>query len=622
MCWMRRNVEQVASAIQEKHKRMKQLFRSRFCWVAVVCIILSSCGTKSTLPQGKSRQDKQTSADISPEQQRKYDYFFLEAARLKEKGDFDGAFEMYRHCLSVNPNGAAALYEISRYYSFFGQEKKSEEALKEAVKQSPDNFWYHQTLAAYYQERRELAKAIYVYEDMMKQFPSRLEPLMALVELYTQTKQYQEVINVLDKMEAIDGKSEQISMEKFRMYVAMDNKEKAFEEIKALADEYPYDMRYLTLLGDVYLNNGKPDDAFTTYQEVLQKEPEYVPAHLSLANYYQTQGKDSLYRIQLNKVLLDEDVASDTKLNMMRQLILRSENTDRDSTKIVDLFQHILEKKQENADVAMLAAQYMVTKKMESEATSALNKVLDLDPENTPARLQLLQYAINHQDMKRIVEICKPALEYTPEVIEFYYYMGLAYHEQKQNKNALEVFKKGTLQISDKTDKDLASDLFAIIGDMYHEMNKNQLAYAAYDSALVYKPDNIGALNNYAYYLSVERKQLDKAEEMSYRTVQAQPTNNTYLDTYAWILFEKGKYVEAKIYMDQAMQNGGDQSSIETEHCGDIYWMNGEKEKALEYWKKAEVLSKKEPVAGESPRDKAGLVVLRKKIAYKKYFAK
>ena len=174
MCWMRRSVEQVASAIQEKHKRMKQLFRSRFCWVAVVCIILSSCGTKSTWPQGKSRQDKQTSADISPEQQRKYDYFFLEAARLKEKGDFDGAFEMYRHCLSVNPNGAAALYEISRYYSFFGQEKKGEEALKEAVKQIPDNFWYHQTLAAYYQERREPAKAIYVYEDMMKQFPSRL----------------------------------------------------------------------------------------------------------------------------------------------------------------------------------------------------------------------------------------------------------------------------------------------------------------------------------------------------------------------------------------------------------------------------------------------------------------
>ena len=250
---------------------MKPQFISWCCCVFVVCLFFPSCGTKKVLTQNEEGKNTQATV-LTPEQQRKYDYFFLEAARLKEKGDFDGAFEMYQHCLSINPTGAAALYEISRYYSFFGQEKKGEEALKEAVKQSPENFWYHQTLAAYYQEKRDPAKAIYVYENMMNQFPSRLEPLMALVELYTQTKQYQEVINVLDKMETIDGKSEQISMEKFRMYVAMNNKEKAFEEIKALADEYPYDMRYLTLLGDVYLNNGKPEDAFTTYQEVLLKE--------------------------------------------------------------------------------------------------------------------------------------------------------------------------------------------------------------------------------------------------------------------------------------------------------------------------------------------------------------
>ena len=96
---------------------------------------------------------------------------------------------------------------------------------------------------------------------------------------------------------------------------------------------------------------------------------------------------------------------------------------------------------------------------------------------------------------------------------------------------------------------------------------------------MVYKEDNIGALNNYAYYLSVEREHLDKAEEMSYRTVKAEPTNGTYLDTYAWILFEKGKYAEARIYIDQAMQNEGDKSSVVVEHCGDIYYMSGEKDK-------------------------------------------
>ena len=138
---------------------------------------------------------------------------------------------------------------------------------------------------------------------------------------------------------------------------------------------------------------------------------------------------------------------------------------------------------------------------------------------------------------------------------------------------------------------------------------------------MVYKPDNIGALNNYAYYLSVERKNLDKAEEMSYRTVKAEPTNSTYLDTYAWILFEKGKYVEARIYIDQALQNGGDKSSVVVEHCGDIYYQNGEADKALEYWKQAEKLAAESKDDADEAREPKELKLLKKKIINKKYYA-
>ena len=147
----------------------------------------------------------------------------------------------------------------------------------------------------------------------------------------------------------------------------------------------------------------------------------------------------------------------------------------------------------------------------------------------------------------------------------------------------------------------------------------NVEAYAAYDSALVYKPDNIGALNNYAYYLSVEKKDLDKAEEMSFRTVKAEPGNGTYLDTYAWILFEKGKYVEARIYIDQALQNGGSESSVVVEHAGDIYYKLGDAEKAVDYWRQAKKLAE-EAVEESDKRDLKELKLLKKKIAYKKYF--
>ena len=94
-------------------------------------------------------------------------------------------------------------------------------------------------------------------------------------------------------------------------------------------------------------------------------------------------------------------------------------------------------------------------------------------------------------------------------------------------------------------------------------------------------------MNNYAYYLSVERRDLDKAEEMSYKTVKADPGNATYLDTYAWILFEKGNYAEARIYIDDAMKSDGEKSDVIVEHCGDIYYMTGDVDGGLKYWQEA-----------------------------------
>lgn len=556
---------------------------------------------------------------LTYEERRKFDYFFLEAVRLKEKGDLDAAFEMYSHCLQIHPTSAVTLFELAKFYMFLGQQQKGEKALADAVSLAPENYWYKETLAAYYQNKGENEKAISVVEDMATQFPSRLEPLVALVDLYTRTKNYEQVIHSLNRLETLDGKSEQISMEKFRMYLAMDNREQAFLEIENLAKEYPYDMRYLTILGDVYMENGKPDEAYATYQKVLKEEPEYAPALLSMASYYEKQGQDSLYKVQLNSVLLNEKIESNTKMNLMRQLIIRSEQTDKDSTQIIGLFNAMLEQEQENADIAMLAAQYLLSKKMEEESKPVLRKVLELDPENKPAYLQLLSFAINKQDMDEVIAVCTPAVEYMPDALEFYYYLGIGHYQKEQKDEALEVFKKGVRQVTPQSDKAMVSDFYSIMGDLYHLKKMNAEAYAAYDSALVYKDDNIGALNNYAYYLSLEKKDLDKAEEMSYRTVKAEPNNATYLDTYAWILFEKGKYTEARIYIDQAIQHGTDNSSVVVEHCGDIYYHCGETDKALEFWKEAEKLAN-ETTEEEDKRDPKELKLLKKKIKNKKYY--
>ena len=77
---------------------------------------------------------------------------------------------------------------------------------------------------------------------------------------------------------------------------------------------------------------------------------------------------------------------------------------------------------------------------------------------------------------------------------------------------------------------------------------------------------------------------------MSVKTIQAEPTSATYLDTYAWILFLEGRYEEAKMYIDQAISNDStDESSADVyEHAGDIHAMAGDIDKAVGYWKQAQ----------------------------------
>ena len=595
------------------------------CFLISCCIalLLVSCGTsRKASVSAKDKTIVEWEDPLSFEQRRKFDYYFLEAIRLKEKGELDAAFDMYSHCLEIDSQSAAVQYEMAQFYMFLGQTQKGENLLRKAVSLEPDNYWYKQTLASHYRKRGENEQAVEVIEDIVERFPSRLEPLMELVDLYARLEDYKKVIHTLDRLEKLDGKSEQISMEKFRMYLQVGDMEKAFTEIESLVAEYPYEMRYLNILGDAYLENGRSEEAYPIFRKVLNEEPGYAPAMLSLASYYEKTGQDSLYRAQLDSVLLNRNVENEIKVNIMRQLIVRSERGDKDSTKIVGLFDAILEQEQPNADVAMLAAQYLLSKKMDDKATSVLHKIVEIDPENKPAHLQLLSFAISKNDLDEVVRICTPAIEYMPEALEFYYYKGLAHYQKDQNDEALKVFEKGVRQVNEESDKTLVSDFYAIMGDIFHSKKMDAEAYAAYDSALVYKEDNIGVLNNYAYYLSVERKNLDKAEEMSYRTVKAEPKNDTYLDTYAWILFEKGKYAEARIYIDQALQHGGTESSVVVEHCGDIYFHCGETEKAVEYWKQAEEVSKKEVDDKNYARSEQELKLLRKKISNKKYYSK
>lgn len=555
-------------------------------WLLVAVWTLVSCGTVKSTREKPAVALAQSS--LTPEQQRKYDYFFLEAMRLKEKKDYASAFGLLQHCLDIHPNAASALYEVSQYYMFLRQVPQGQEALEKAVANAPDNYWYSQGLASLYQQQNELDKAVTLLEQMVVRFPAKQDPLFNLLDLYGRQEKYDEVISTLNRLEKRMGKNEQLSMEKFRIYLQMKDDKKAFQEIESLVQEYPMDMRYQVILGDVYLQNGKKQEAYDVYQKVLAAEPDNPMAIFSMASYYKQTGQEELYQQQLDTLLLNKKVTPDTKVGVMRQMIVENEQADKDSTQIIALFDRIMKQEQDDPQIPMLYAQYLLSKNMEAESVPVLEQVVDLDPTNNAARMMLIGAAVKKEDYKQIIKVCELGIEATPDALEFYYYLAVAYNQAEKPDSVISICKRALEHKTADGKKEIVSEFYSILGDMYHTQKQMKEAYAAYDSALVYNPSNIGALNNYAYYLSVERRDLDKAEEMSYKTVKAEPNNATYLDTYAWILFEKGNYAEARIYIDNAMKSeGGDKSDVIVEHCGDIYYMTGDVDGALTYWKKA-----------------------------------
>jgi cytochrome c-type biogenesis protein CcmH/NrfG len=246
-----------------------------------------------------------------------------------------------------------------------------------------------------------------------------------------------------------------------------------------------------------------------------------------------------------------------------------------------------------------------------------MRQVLEVEPGNETALRELLQYYAEKDDGKGVEDISRRGLNYHPEEIAYAYYLGMALAEQKKLSDAAEVLQQGLRVRTDEVHPNLVSNVFGVLGDIYYQQQKEQEAFAAYDSALVYKDDNIMCLNNYAYYLSLKGEQLDKAEEMSYRTIRQEPDNITYLDTYAWILFMKEDYAHARTYMDKVVNpERSDEELLSDErlqgnvieHAGDVYANIGEPETALRLWKLA-----------KQKGDDTCTPQLKKKIKRKKY---
>ena len=529
-----------------------------------------------------------TYAQISSDAER-YDYFFLEAMTEREKGNASAAFELLRHCLEINPEASEAYYYLAHYYLGMKQNGKALEAFRKASELEPDNVSYLETLAQMYLQSQDLKAATETFEKLSKAEPEREDVLGMLVQLYSEDeKQYSKAIDILNRLEEIDGMNERISYAKADLYWKMDNGKAALAEMKKLADQYPYDLNYRNAYADMLLANDQDKKAFDIYRGILKEEPGNSKVLMSLRTYFLAKGNTAAADSTTIKILTESNANTDEKIYILRQEVMESENNGGDSIKVLSLFERTISAKDSDPGIGLLMASYMQLKNMPKEDINrVLEGVLNKAPDNASARLQLIADAWEKKDLDRVVNLCAAARQYNPDEMAFYYYQGVALAQQDKNAEAIEAFRNGIGVIKEDSSPDIVSDLYAILGDLLHQDGYKQEAFAAYDSCLQWKPENYSCLNNYAYFLCEDGGDLEKAEKMSYKAIKAEAKNATFLDTYAWILFKQERFAEAKIYIEQTLQCDSDSSAVIIEHAGDIYAKCDNIDKAVELWKEA-----------------------------------
>lgn len=553
-------------------------------------LVLCGCGHREvTVVDSVGAVNVPAKIPLSHNDSLRFKYYYLESLRQEERGEYSAAFDLLRHAMDINPQAAEVYARLAGYYGAIGQDSMVVRYFKKAAELSPLNPTHMERLAEVLIDEERFDDAIDTYERLYATNKDRSDVLNMLFRLYEHKSDYTNMLRTLDRIEAADGQSERLTLARMNVYEQQGRQQEALAVLQGLAQKHPYDMNYRVMMGNWLLQNGQKERALSEYEDVLAEEPDNTLAHLSLMDYYRADGQDSLATAIQEQMLRSERTPMDTKLTLMRQVVKDNEQNGGDSTQVLALFRRILQQPQQNSDMAELQAAYMSLKQMPRDTINrALEQVLSIAPDNAAARIQLLQNIWETRDFDRIIEQSRTALEYNPEEMAFFYFLGLAYTQQDRRDEALETFRKGTSVINEQSNRNLASDFYAIMGDILHEKGRADEAYAAYDSCLMYKDDNMMALNNYAYYLSEENRDLQKAEQMSYRTVKAEPDNSTYLDTYAWILFMQGRYAEARIYIDQAIENDSTQSGVLLEHCGDIYARNNLTDQAVEFWKRAQ----------------------------------
>lgn len=549
-----------------------------------IILFLSSCGATKNIGEKNVPENR-----LSEAQQRQFKYYFYQGLNQKENQQYDQALETFRLCIAIDSLDAGAQSEVGMMYAAMGMNADAAKCLESAVRLQPANWWYNVRLITLHSDMQNWKRAIELANQIQKIYPNKVEVYNMLAALYKQTKEYEKAIAAYDQLEHLAGIDESTSFEKYQLYVLDNKPQKGIAEIDKLINKFPAETRYRIIRGDIFMDQKMPQKAFDIYQNVLKEDPKNPYVYVSLSEYYKSVNQPEKAMESIVNALKNDQLDIDTKMQVLGKYVekLMQDTTKFDETE--SLFKLLVDRYPLEEQVHSYYEAFLQYRNRIPEAKSELETMLNINPKNDQTWLRLIQLDLGEQNYSELLKVTNRAIENLPDLPVWYFYKGVAQYQDSDYIGSLETYKKGLPLITPQQGS-LKSDFYSQIADIEYKLENKDSAFVAFELSLAANPQNILVMNNYAYYLSLEKKELKKAEKMSAKTVELEPKNSTYLDTYAWILYQEKSYTLAKFYIERAIDNldKKEDPGVILEHYGDILWMSGtDDKKALEMWQKS-----------------------------------
>lgn len=582
-------------------------YKSTYAPIAVIALMIIGFIVGSAQPSWEKDADK-----------RKADYMFMEAMRYKALDSMGPYFHLYRYAYELDTTDISLGDDLGYYYMALsdgesGLLSKGYNMMRNYFNSNPADYYSSITYGKLNEKMGNLSESLRVWETLDSLYPEKLDVAASLAEALTMTgdsTNLRRSIDVLNRLERKTGKDLGISSQRIQSLMMLNDTTSILAETDSIIKNLPKSSDARVYVGNVYLALDDNNRAMEYYNEACELDPDNARAFYTRALFFKENGDSVAYDREVTNVLCMPELDIEIKREILRNYVAELYQDESQHKRINTLFNIMLEEHPHDVDLRDLYVGFLWLRKDYDAAAEQMEYIVGLNPADAENWRSYASIYFNKEDYNKAIEITDRGLAYHPGDQKLIELKGAALQLLKKPQDVIELFSKA-YEATDSTNIDAKISYARSLGDAYQLVHDYDKTVDWYEKALEYDPSDILTKNNYAYFLSCQDMDLDKAEILSCETVNAQPQNTVYLDTYAWVLFKKKNYKEAKEYIDKALEYAkeGELSAEYFEHAGDIYFMNGMPDEALEFWKQGLELE---------PTNE----LLKKKVKYKTYFFK